>query len=222
MNTSNKETVSTEHLSPSRFVQPYHWRVDGGPESQSPELINRIYHNAEYIGALRSWLDVLKTGVPKIRTIEATIAEKKTQVYVFAGHNYPADELKGNIEKIGSKNHDCDENPMLYEQVQVSGNGPDASSDDKPKESVWLDLRQGFGFSLTEKDAELALQIAQDQLSRIGETQWRSKFEEQLHIGPNASGLPRNMLNAIYQARTKFIRTPDLKARPPGQIIHNQ
>ena len=85
----------------------------------------------------------------------------------------------------------------------------------RPASRIWF-------FSLTEKDAELALQIAQDQLSRIekhnGEVSLRSNFI----LVPNASGLPRNMLNAIYQARTKFIRTPDLKARPPGQIIHNQ
>ena len=84
----------------------------------------------------------------------------------------------------------------------------------RPASRIW--------FSLTEKDAELALQIAQDQLSRIGETQWRVSLRSNFILVPNASGLPRNMLNAIYQARTKFIRTPDLKARPPGQIIHNQ
>ena len=204
-------------LNRSIHVQPYHF--NRANEDNIPWLRNKFYANAEYMEGMRGWARVFATS-PKIQEIKVDIGGEETSVFAFSRSEYTPEQLKKNIEKIGSDRHGCEEDPSLREQVLANRKGLAKKDADNPGEDVWLDIHQGFGFALTEADANEAVDIAYDQLVRMPEERWRKDFEKKHKIDDKSGRLVKSMLAQLYRFRQKVLHKPDLSKPRLGKVIN--
>lgn len=65
---------------------------------------------------MRGWARVFATN-PKIQEIKVNIAGEETSVFSFSRGDYTKEQLKKNIEKLGSEKSGCAEDPVFRERV---------------------------------------------------------------------------------------------------------